>query len=170
MTNKEHISEARAKYDAYSNSDWTKAGFDQHSGGYWVYNKEHRFDPTEGIFGIPRGDYEKIASEVLMNYSMRVELGSEEQGGKDWKKKPDGLLNEKIFEIKGIEGTGKENILKDIKDASKKGAEIVLFYFHKKSHFNENQMRENYQTYLRNSKSKRIQQVYYIVDRKLHVL
>ena len=138
--------------------------------GYWVFHKEHRFDPTEGIFGIPRGDYERISSGVLMNYGMQVALGSEEQSGNNWEKKPDGLLNEKIFEIKGVEGTGKENILKDIKDASKKGAEIVVFYYHEAHLFNEEQIRDNYQTYLRNSKSKRVRQIYYIVDSKLYTL
>ena len=166
----EYIRKARDEYDAYSGTEWTKVGFDEHSGGYWIYHKEHRFDPTLGIFGIPRGDYERISSEALMNYGMRIVLGSEEQDGKDWEKKPDGLLNEKIFEIKGVEGTGKENILKDIKDASKKGAEIVVFYYHKKSLFNDNLIRENYHSYLRNSKSKRVQQIYYIIDKKLYTL
>ena len=166
-----NIRKARTKYNAYSSAELTKAGFDKHSGGYWVYHKEHRFDPTVGIFGISRGDYERISSEVLMNYSMRVELGSEEQGeNPNGIKIADGLLNDKLFDIKCIEGTGKENILKNLKDASKKGCEIVVLYYHVAYLFDYKQMRENYQTYLRNSKSKRIQQVYYIVDRKLHKL
>ena len=36
--------------------------------------------------------------------------------------------------------------------------------------FDEKQIRENYHAYLRNSKSKRVQQVYYIVNKKLYVL
>ena len=161
----------KKEYDAYSDSEWIKAGFDEHSGGYWVYHKEHRFDPTKGIFGIPRGDYERISSEILMNYSMRVVLGSEKQrGNKNWEKIPDGLLNDKLFDIKGVEGMGKENILKDIKDASKKGCETVVLYYHETRLFDEKQIRDNYQTYMRNSKSKRVQQVYYIVDRKLYTL
>jgi len=172
MTEKaEYISKARAEYNAYSGTEWTKAGFDEHSGGYWVFHKEHRFDPTIGIFGIPRGDYERISSYVLMSYSMRVALFSEEQGeNPEGIKIPDGLLNDRLFDIKGIEGTGKDNVLKDIKDASKKGCEVVVLYYHEAYLFDAKQIRENYQTYLRNSKSKRIQQVYYIVDRKLHKL
>ena len=163
----EYIRESRAKYNAYDD-EWEKAYFDEFSGGYVVYHKEHQFDPTIGKFGIPRGDYEKIASGVLVKYGMSVELFSEapEYGIKI----PDGLLNGKLFDIKGIEGTGKENILKDLKSANKKKAEVVVFYYHDKRLFSENQIRDNYHSYLRNSKSKRIQHVYYIVDRKLYTL
>ena len=163
----EYIREAKVRFDAYNTEDWIKAGFDENSGGYMTYHKKHHFDPTIGIFGIPRGDYEKITSKILMKYGMKVELSSEKPSDN---KKPDGLLNDKIFDIKAVEGTGKENVLKDIKDASKKGAETVVLYFHKKDWLDEKQIHENYQTYLRNSKSKRIQQVYYIVDGKLHIL
>jgi len=172
LTNRtDYINEARAKYDAYDTDEWIKAGFDEQSGGYCVYHKEHRFDPTKGIFGFERGKYEKFSSKILMKYGMRVELTSEEQGeNEEGEKLPDGLLNERKFEIKSIEGTGKENVLKDIKDASKKGAEIVVLYYHKESLFDEMQIRENYNTYLRTSKSKRVQHVYYIVNQKLHKL
>ena len=63
-----------------------------------------------------------------------------------------------------------QNGLKDIKDASKKGCEIVVFYYHEAHLFDEKKMRDNYQTYIRNSQSKRVQQLYYIVDRKLYTL
>ena len=98
----EYIRDARAEYDAYGGEEWTKAGFDEHSGGYWVYHKEHRFDPTIGIFGISRSDYERISSEVLMNYSMRIVLDSEKPL-KNADKKKDGFLNGIPFDIKGID-------------------------------------------------------------------
>jgi len=168
LTNRaEYIREARVRYDSYDN-EWVKAVFDEHSGGFCVYHKRHNFDPTIGIFGIPRGNYELIASEILAKYGMNIALQPEKLEYDS--KIPDGFLNGKLFDIKGVEGIGKENILKDIKDASKKGAEIVVLYYHKNYLFNEAQMRENYHTYLRNSNSKRIQQVYYIVDKKLYAL
>ena len=168
ISKEEHIKEARAKYNSYSTDDWIKAGFDEQSGGYFIYHKKHRFDPTIGIFNIERGKYEKISSEILMKYGMKVELGSEMPKYKN--RVADGLLNGKPFDIKGVEGTGKENILKDIKDASKKRAETIVLYYHSENMFDEKQIRENYKTYLRNSKSKRIRQIYYIVDNKLHAL
>jgi len=102
-----------------------------------------------------------------MKYGMRVELCSEIPGNN---KIPDGLLDGKLFDIKGIEGTGKENIFNDLKDASRKGVETIVFYYHESYLFNEEQIRRNYHKYLRTSKSKRIQQVYYVVDKKLHKL
>lgn len=65
-----------------------------------MYHKEHQFDPTVGKFGIPRGDYEKNASEVLSKYGMNVVLLSEKQGY--GAKTPDGYLSGKLFDIKGI--------------------------------------------------------------------
>jgi len=88
----EYIKEARAKFDSYNADEWIKAGFDEHSGGYCVYHKEHRFDPTKGIFGFARGKYEKFSSKIFMKYGMRVELSSEEQGeNKEGKKIPQKL-------------------------------------------------------------------------------
>ena len=80
------------------------------------------------------------------------------------------MINGKLFEIKGIEGNSKNNIIKDIKDASKKRAEIIVLYYEDRNLFSENKIRESYHSYLRNSRSKRINSVYYIVDRKLYML
>ena len=104
----EYVEAARAVFDSYDGNLWRKDGFvvhiggqkvqidgfDEQSGGFVVFHKEHEFDPTIGKYDIPRGDYEKLASEVLMKYGMRVELGSENQGeNQDKNKIPDGLLN-----------------------------------------------------------------------------
>ena len=164
-----YINDARAIYDSYDNDVWIKAFFDDHSGGFWLYHKEHKFDPTIGEFDIPRGKYEKIAAELLAKYGMWVVLDSEKQKTDDEKMK-DGFLNGIPFDIKGIEGTGKNNIINNLKEANKKRVETIVLYYHDKNMFDENQIRESYQTYMRNSKNKRIQHVYYIVDRKLHTL
>ena len=89
-----------------------------------VYYKDHQFDPTIGRFGIPRGDYEKIVSEVLVKYGMIVELGSEKQGYGI--KTPDGLLNGVKFDIKGIEGNSRRIIKDAISKSSRQGVEIVV--------------------------------------------
>ena len=175
----EYIKSSKAKFDLYDSDDWIKdgfpelhiSGFDEQTGGFVAYHREHNFDPTIGKFGIARGDYEKRSSGVLAKYGMRVELFSEKKDENNPRnKKPDGLLNGWIFDIKGIEGIGNENILKDMKDASKKGAESIVLYFHDDSMFSESQIRESYRTYLRNSQSKRIQHVYYIIKDKLYFL
>ena len=165
----EYIKAAKALFDSYDENVWDKAYFDEHSGGYAVFHKDHKFDPTIGVFDIPRGDYEKIASEILVKYGMCVELDSERQHS-DEEKMKDGFLNGIPFEIKGMEGNGKNNIINNLKEANKKNVELIVLYYHDKDLFSERQIHESYKSYLRNSKSKRIKQVYYIVDRKIHTL
>jgi hypothetical protein len=131
-------------------------------------HKEHNFDPTIGKFGIPRGDYEKIASEVLYNYGRKIILGSENT--KYGVKASEGTLDGILFDIKGVEGTGKNNIINHFKDVSKKDAEIIVFYYHDKHLFDNDQLKSGHRSYQRNSKSCRIKTVYYIVDGKLYLL
>ena len=38
-----YIEKAKAKYDSYDSDVWIKAGFDENSGGYSVYHREHQF-------------------------------------------------------------------------------------------------------------------------------
>jgi len=142
--------------------------FNEKTGGLLAINRYHYFDPTIGIFGIPRGDYEKITSKTLYDYGMSVILKSEISGYKI--KTPEGLLNGKLFDIKGVEGTGKNNIINNLKGASKKEVEVIVLYYHNKNLFSEKQLTEGYQFYLRNSQRKNIQHVYYIVDGKLYSL
>jgi hypothetical protein len=162
----ELLKEAKAKYSSYSTVDWIKAGFDEVSGGYRVYHKYHLFDPTIGRFGIPRGDYEKNASEVLVRYGMSVVLLSEKQEYRV--KTPDGLLNGILFDIKGIEGYSRRVIKDAISKSSKQGVETVVLYFHDKSEFDMDFVRENYEKYLTNSKSKKVRMVYCVAGKYLY--
>ncbi|MDR0732835.1 MAG: hypothetical protein LBF08_02055 [Dysgonamonadaceae bacterium] len=160
------LKEAKAKYNSYKADDWIKAGFDEHSGGYCVYHKDHLFDPTIGKFGIPRGDYEKNAAKVLSNYGMDVVLNSEK--AKSGNSTPDGLLNDILFEIKGIEGKGSKLIRNKLSKASSQGAEAVVFYFHDKNMFDVNFVRGSYEKYLTNSKSKKVRRVYCVAGKYLY--
>ena len=105
---------------------------------------------------------------MLFDYGMSIILNTELLGYQV--KTPDGFLNGKLFDIKGIEGNGKNNIINNLKGASKKGVEIIVLYYHDNTMFSEVHLREGYQFYLRNSQRKNIQYVYYIVDRKLYML
>ena len=149
-------------------NNYTDVRFNPKNGGLSAVHKEHNFDPTIGKFGIPRGDYERISLDVLYEYGNSVILESEKLGYEI--KTPEGFLNGKLFDIKGIEGIGENNIINNLKSANKKGVESIVFYYHDKNLFSEKQIRESYQFYLRNSNRKRIQYVYYIVDGKLHAL
>ena len=119
----EHIKEAKAKYNSYNTDDWTRAGFDEFSGGYRVYHKDHQFDPTIGKFGIPRGDYEKNASEVLSKYGMSVVLHSEKPEYET--KISDGLLNDILFDIDFVRG-GYEKYLTNSKNKRVKTVYCVV--------------------------------------------
>ena len=162
----ELLKQSKEKYKSYSTNDWVRERFDEFSGGYIVYHKDHQFDPTIGKFGIPRGDYEKNASKVLAIYGKRVVLESEIS--EDYVKTPDGLLNEVKFDIKGIEGDGNRVIKNAISKASKQGAEITVLYFHDKNMFDIDFVREGYKEYIEISKSKRIKKVYCVVGKYLY--
>ena len=162
----ELLKEAIKKYNSYDTNDWIKAGFDEFSCGYKVYHKDHFFDPTIGKFGIPRGDYEINASNVLAKYGKTVVLTSEKQAFGI--KTPDGLLNGTKFDIKGIEGSSHRIIKDAISKSSKQGAEVTVLYFHDKNLFDIDSVREGYGKYLANSKSKRVQTVYCVVEKYLY--
>ena len=165
----DRIEANRKEYHRLLNdSNYTNVQFNEKTGGLLAVHRYHYFDPTIGIFGIPRGDYERLTSEMLYDYGMSVILKSELSGYKI--KTPEGLLNGKLFDIKGIEGTGKNNIINNLKGASKKEVEAIVLYYHDKNLFSEKQLIEGYQFYLRNSHRKNIQHVYYIVDGKLYSL
>ena len=148
--------------------NYTEIKFNPKNGALSAIHKAHNFDPTKGAFGIARGEYERISFDVLYKYGNSVIMESENLGV--GKKAPEGLLNGKRFDIKGIEGVGKNNIINNIKDANRKNVESVVLYYHDKDMFSKQQVQESYKSYYRNSKSKRIKHVYYIVDGKLHKL
>jgi hypothetical protein len=148
-----------------NNSNYTDVRFNPKNGALSAIHKEHYFDPTIGIFGIPRGNYEKITVEVLYDYGRSVILWPEMKG--IGIRRPDGLLDGKKFDIKGIEGTGKRNIVDKISDAGNQGAETIVLYYHNSEIFDSKKIFKAYNGYLKLSKTKRIQTVYYIVDKKL---
>lgn len=129
---------------------------------------EHNFDPTIGKFGIPRGDYEVIARDVLYENGHVVILESEKSGRNI--RVAEGLLDGKLFDIKGIEGTGEHNIFDKIKDTSNKGANTIVLFYPNKNIFSMQKIIDDYSKYLRTSKSQKIKDVYYIVDEKLYKL
>jgi hypothetical protein len=159
----------RAEYERLKkDGNYMNVKFNEHTGGLLAIHKEHHFDPTVGKFGIPRGDYERISAETLYRYGRSAILGSEKMP--DGVKPPEGLLDGRRFEIKGVESIGKNNIINDLKLASKKKVESIIFYYRDKNIFSEQLLIDGYNFYIRNSKSKRIQKVYYIIKDKLYAL
>ena len=74
----DRIEANRIEYERLlKDENYTDVRFNPNNGALLAIHKEHYFDPTIGIFGIQRGDYEKIASEVLFEYGMSIILNSE---------------------------------------------------------------------------------------------
>ena len=114
----EIIKEARAKYDAYDSREWKKAYFDEISGGFNVYHRNHKFSEVGG-----GGEAEKIVGKMLAgNNGKQVEFLPE-----GWQKQPDVKFDSKTWDIKYIDHANKETIRAAIREARK--ADNAIFYF-----------------------------------------
>jgi hypothetical protein len=159
----------KAEYERLrKNQNYIDVRFNEKTGGLLAVHREHSFDPTIGKFGIPRGDYERIASEVLEKYGRSVVLESEKEQYKI--RISEGKLDGHNFDIKGIEGVGKRNIIDKISEAGRQGAETVVLYYHDTGMFDYDRLVRGYKGYLNISKTKKVRTVYYIIDKKLHKL
>jgi hypothetical protein len=157
----------KAEYERMKKDpDYIHVRLNENTGGLLAIHKDHSFDSTVGKFGIPRGDYERISAEVLYRYGRSVVLVSENMP--DGIKTPEGLLDGVKFDIKGIEGTGKRNIIDKISLASRQNAEAIVLYYHDKNIFDEQRIVNAFHGYLKLSKNRSIKTVYYIVNGKLH--
>jgi hypothetical protein len=114
----EYIKTARAKYDAYDTNTWIKAYFDEDSGGFNVYHKEHKF--TKACGG---SEAEKIVGRMLAKYNdKQVEFLPE---GKE--KSADLMFDGHTWDIKYIDKSNEETIRAAIRDCRK--AHNAIFYF-----------------------------------------
>lgn len=108
---------ALEKYNAYG-SDWEKVYFDENSGGYSVYHRDHKFSLTGG-----GGKAEKVVGKMLAKYNgKQVEFLPE-----DGKKSADIRFDRQTWDIKYIDHANEETIRAAIKDARK--ADNAIFYF-----------------------------------------
>jgi hypothetical protein len=108
---------AAEKYSAYG-SEWEKAYFDAHSGGYNVYHKGHNFAKTGG-----GGNAEKVVGKMLAKYSgKQVEFLPERE-----KKSPDVRFDGKTWDIKYVEKASEHRMRNAILDSRK--ADNAIFYF-----------------------------------------
>ena len=118
MDREEYIKEARAKFNSYNTSSWKRVYFDEHSGGYNVYHKEHKFTKIGG-----GGEAEMFVGIMLAkNCGKQIEFLPE---GK--KKGPDVKFDEQTWDIKSISRANENTIRKYILDARK--ADNAIFYW-----------------------------------------
>jgi hypothetical protein len=114
----ELLKEVFAKYNSYDSLTWEKAYFDEVSGGFNVYHKEHKFTEVGG-----GGEAEKVVGKMLAKCNgKQVEFLPE-----GWKKQPDVKFDGQTWDIKYIDNANEETIRAAIRDARK--ADNAIFYF-----------------------------------------
>lgn len=110
---------SKEKFQSYE-GPWTKAYYDEYSGGFNVYHQEHQFTNTQG-----GGDAEKIVGKMLAkNNGKQVEFLPENGKGKGV---PDLKFDGCTWDVKYIDNANENTIRAYIKDARK--ADRAIFYF-----------------------------------------
>lgn len=127
------------------NQDYHDVRLDELSGGVSAIHNYHKFDKQIGAFGYRRGDYERIAVDVLRRKGFRITLESERSEEK--LKKCDGLLNDITIDIKAIEGDGAWSICTKLNEAAKQRARIVVIVFPSEAHFSQGRVIDGIQKY-----------------------
>ncbi|MDR2145434.1 MAG: hypothetical protein LBE91_03110 [Tannerella sp.] len=153
------IKEARAKYDSY-NEEWIRAYFDEKSGGFNVYHKDHKFSKTGG-----GGEAEKKVGELLAKYnSKQIEFLPEND------KSPDIKFDNQTWDIKYINNANEETVRKYIADAAK--ADNAIFYYEKITQYQVLRSAIIRETgkYLKRGKISELPDIYHIKDGLLKVL
>lgn len=132
------IERNRLEYQSFS-EEYVRRGFCEVSGGYWVSHIDHIFDKF-------RGKYEVKVSELLYTQGNKVILLKEKDGID--KKHPDGILNGNLFEIKSIEGIGKNNIKMQFEKSFRKNVAHIVLYYPIPELFTEYRLKKGYQQFL----------------------
>ena len=120
--------------------DYSEVRYDRKSGGVLAIHREHNFDSEIGIYGIPRGNYERNAVEALFRAGYSIQLRSEH--GLAGVKQPDGFIDGVLMDIKGIEGG---NPLYAMNRANQQRVHTAILYFHTPSSFSYEQLQESFE-------------------------
>jgi len=171
----ERIEANRQEYDRLKNNpDYTDKyadmlRFNPKTGALTAVHNKHNFDPQPSkIAGYKtKGDYEKAAIEVLYQYGRKIIMASESAA--NGIRTPDGHLDDMVFDIKAIEGTGKNNIKHKFQEAYNQQAEHVVLFYPSESLFDLDRIAIGYKMYLGQlKKTNPIKFISYIVNGKLY--
>jgi hypothetical protein len=146
---------AKKKFMSYNSENWSCAYFDEFSGGYNVYHKEHQFTPAGG-----GGEAEKKVGKMLAKYNgKQVEFLAENGKGKSV---PDIKFDNATWDIKLIDKANENTIRKYIRDARK--ADNAIFYFEDKNKYKElrNAIDREVGKYRKKGEIEKLPDVYYI--------
>ena len=117
MKTEEYIKESKTKYNSYNTNEWEKIYFDDKSGGYNIYHKDHNFSNVGG-------KYEKKVGELLAKIGKQIEFLSEKG---QTKKHPDIYFDNQTWDVKSIISYTSGSIMDSIWNGKK--ANNVIFYF-----------------------------------------
>jgi hypothetical protein len=162
------VEESKQEYERLlADENYFDVRFGQSNGAIHAIHKNHNFDKVIGNYGIPRGDYERNAANVLFTYGLKVILASELAA--EGILTPDGWLENLLFDIKGVEGIGKSAIKNKLLAANGANCEAIVFYFHTDKYFSNERMASGYSDYLgtKQGKQDNIKRIYYIIGNKL---
>jgi hypothetical protein len=125
----EFLKAALAKYNAYDANVWTKACFDEKTGGYVVVDKQRIEHSKASKNEKAKLDKEQAMAMVFAKNGYKIEMLKEIPGVSS----PDVRFNGMLADLKSL--AGHNNIVKRAKKAVKEqGAEVVLFEFGKMTH------------------------------------
>lgn len=145
-----------ASYLKYKkNKDYTNVLFDKKTGGMQATHKLHNFDKRTG-------KYEKFLRDLFYKNGDKIIL-TDESSVVEGKKKVDGFLNGKSFDISSILGDGKNTIKRALNHSKNKPAEIAILYFPDAESFSMERLDEGIKMY--NGQTKyRFKKIIYIVN------
>jgi hypothetical protein len=112
---------AMTKYDSYS-EEWEKVYFDEKTGGFNVYHKDHEFQKAGG-----GGEAEKKVGEMLAKYNGKQVEFQAEKGIVA----PDLKFDCQTWDVKYINDANEKTIRSYIENVRRKGAENGIFYWEK---------------------------------------
>jgi hypothetical protein len=113
----EQIATAWKAYTAYDDEQWEKICFDDRTGGYNVYHREHKFAKEGG-----GGDAEKTVGRMLARLGKQVEFLPEKN-----RKSPDLRFDGQTWDVKYLRTNKEETVRKTIRDGRK--ADNIIFYW-----------------------------------------
>ncbi len=122
--------------------DYTDVEFDETTGGVKATHIGHNFDEQIGKYGIQRGEYEKLAANALYAKGHTIKL-IKEDFQMEGVKQPDGYIDGRLMDIKGIEG----NPFYSINRANKQKVDVCILYFHKREIFNQEKVQHDFENF-----------------------
>ncbi len=121
-----------------ADKNYTNILFDESTGALQATHIEHHFDTNKGY-------YEKQVQKILFVNGNKIILESEKKA--PGIKTPDGTLNDVLFEIKAVEGNGKNNIKNKFNQAVSQGCKHIVLFFPDTTLYNQNIINEGYIKY-----------------------